>query len=242
MIEFIIYDEDRNYQEITKKVIEKVLMQYDYTYKISIYKTYDSCISALENNFGFKVYILDINSRIESGLSIATEIRNKKLDWQSMIIFTSNTNSYKLTILEHQLMTLDYILKNSDYEVLLESSCMKALKNYDYRPNTLKYSYKNTCYNIPLSEIIYIEKEQDSKRCIIKTVKSTFYILGNLRQLEQKLDKRFIKCNRSYLINIENVECYNTKDNIMTFVNQDTLNIISRTKRKEIISYLRLLP
>ena len=62
---------------------------------------------------------------------------------------------------------------------------------------------------------------------------------GNLKSLEEKLDKRFIKCNRSYIINVEQVVSYNIKSNIMMFNDGNEINIVSRTKKKEIINYLR---
>ncbi len=225
MIEFIIYEENKEYLEMTKSVIDKVMMNYDYDYNVVNYNSLQEFDSTIPRSSKFKVYIL--------------EIREKQEDWQSMIILTSKTEDYKLNILEQRLMILDYLLKNSSYEKQLEKDLELSLKNYDTRPNTLKYNYKNVWYNIPLSKIIYIEKEPDSKRCIINTETATYYAAGNLCKLSEKLDKRFLKCNRSYIINLEQVEEYNTKENIITFGNKSTLNIISRTKRKEIIDYLR---
>lgn len=239
MIEFIIYDENKEHRELTKSTVEKTMMKYDYDYKITNYYSYKECFESIKESQNFKVYILDIKARIESGLAIAKQIREKQADWQSMIILISNSPEYKLNVYENQLMFLAYILKNQSYENCLKYNLEIALKNYDSRPNTLKYSYKNTWYNISLADIIYIEKEQDSKRCLIKTAKKSFYVTGNLCKLETKLDKRFLKCNRSYIINLEQMKEYNTKDNVITFSNQETLNIISRVKRKEILNYFR---
>lgn len=239
MIEFIVYDENKEYKEITTNLIEKKMMNYDYDYKITCYDSYKECVKSIQKSSNFKIYILDIKSRIESGLSIAKNIREKKSDWQSMIILTSESQDYKLMAFDQRLMILDYLLKNNSYENNLSQTLDLALKNYDSRPNTIKFSYKNTWYNISLADIIYIEKEQDSKRCLIKTTKDAYYITGNLCKLEKRLDKRFLKCNRSYIINLEQMEEYNTKDNIIVFSNHETLNIISRPKRKEIVNYFR---
>ena len=55
-----------------------------------------------------------------------------------------------------------------------------CIKNYDSRPKELKYKYKSINYNIPFRDIIYIEKEQDNKRCIIHTFKEDYYIQSTL--------------------------------------------------------------
>ena len=61
----------------------------------------------------------------------------------------------------------------------------------------------------------------------------------SIARLEQILDKRFLKCNRSYIINLEQIETYNTKTNTITFKNKEIFDAISREKRKDIINYLR---
>lgn len=239
MIEFIIYDEDKEFNEKTTSLIENKMMSYDYTYKVINYSSYRKCINNLLRSTNFKIYILDIKARKESGLALAKHIRENQSDWQSMIILTSQSPAYKLEVFEQRLMILDYLIKNNLYENCLNQSLDLAIKNYDSRPKTIKYCYKNTWYNIPLADIIYIEKEQDSKRCVIKTTQASYYAAGNLCKLEKELDNRFLKCNRSYIINLEQMEEYNTKENIIVFTNKESLNIISRPKRKEIINYFR---
>ena len=113
------------------------------------------------------------------------------------------------------------------------------MKNYDQRPNSLKYCYKKTFYNIEFRNIIYIEKEKDNKICKIKTTENTFYIPGTLKKIQNNLDKRFIKCNKNCIINTEQMERYNIKKNIIIFKNKEELNTISRAKKKEIGNYFR---
>lgn len=240
MIEFIIYDENKEQKDTYKKIIEKIMMNSDEEYQETYIDSFNSDWKTLLTKETFKIYILDIKSRKNSGLDIARSIREKQNDWQSMIIMISNSQDYQYELLKYRLMTIDYIIKdNSDYVKRLTEAIQIAINNFDYRPKSLKYTYKNTQYNIAFSKIIYIEKEQEGKRCIIKTSTKEYLILGNLHQLEQKLDKRFVKCSRSYIINIEQVKKYNIKDNIITFNNEESLNIISRDKRKEIINLLR---
>lgn len=235
MIEFIIYDEEEKYLKVYKQIIEKVMINYDFEYKVTITNNNQE----LFNQENFKVFILNIKTNDKKGINLAKKIREQKNDWQSMIILISKSLNKKQELVDARLMLIDYIIKSDNYEKRFQEAIKISLKNYDSRPNKLKYSYKNTIYNIEFQRIIYIEKEQDNKRCLIKTGLKEFYFPGNLAKIEKILDQRFIKCNKSYVINIEQVECYNIKDNIITFKNGYQINSISRNKRKELIEHLR---
>ena len=228
MIDFIIYEkEEKNYQ-IIKTIIEKAMIKYDIEYSITN--------QTEEEKDNFKVYIIDNNEK--ESLKEAINIREIKDDWQSMIILLADYKN-KEKILNRRLMILDIIEKEENWADRFYQAIQISIKNYDKRPNSLKYIYKKVIYNIEFQKIIYIEKEQDNKRCIIKTKDNEYYIQGSLNKIETLLDKRFIKCNRSYIINVEQVLSYNTKENIITFKNKKELYGISREKKKSIINYLR---
>ena len=130
---------------------------------------------------------------------------------------------------------------NKSVNIKLTRAIQICLKNYDKRPNTLRYSYKDIAYNIEFMKILYIEKEPDNKRCIIKTLDKDYYIPGTIKQIYNMLDKRFIKGSRSYIINLEQILTYDIKNNIITFKNKNTLNTVSRNNKKDIVNYLRMM-
>ena len=236
MIKFIIYDESKENKKLIYDEIDKEMMKSDIEYQ----KDYITEFNKLKKNNDeyFKIYILNQTNISKSGLEVAKYIRETLDDWKSIIIFISNTNEYKLNILTKRLYVLDYILiENIKYD--LKELINICLKNYDSRPKELNYKYKSINYNIPFKDIIYIEKEQDNKRCIIHTLKDDYYIQSTLSKLISNLDDRFIKSSKSYIINIEQVLQYNTKENIITFNNKKQIFEISRNMKKEIVNKLR---
>ena len=94
-------------------------------------------------------------------------------------------------------------------------------------------------YSIDYKQIIYIEKEPDSKLCRIKTTEKEYFVPGSINEILNKLDNRFIKCYRSIIINLEQVESFDIKKNIIYFKSKDKLETISRDKRKDILNYMR---
>lgn len=236
MIEFVIYDENF---KLTKLIIEKVMMNYDYIYKIIELKDPFNLLKKIDKD-NFKVFLLNTEINNNYGITLAKFLRDDLCDWQSMIIFKTSTNNYDNNLCKYRLMYIDYLINEDPlYKLKLENALKIALKNYDYRPNTLVYTYKNTIYNINFSDITYIEKEKDSKRCFIKTNTNEFIYLGNMKNIAEKLDNRFIKCSRSYIINMDHIEYFNTKENLVVLKNNDKISIVSRAKKKELISFLR---
>ena len=239
MIEFIICEDEKDFRVKYENITEQVMMNYDLEYKIASFSEYSSNWKQKISNNHFKIFILDLKTKQGSGLDAARYIREELDDWQSMIIIVTAYPEYKYEALGKRLMLVDFVYKLDDYENRLKNAIKISLKNFDKRPNKLKYTYKKVIYNIDYQKIIYIEKEQDNKRCIIKTNDKEYYIQGNLNQIEKLLDKRFVKCSRSYIINLEQVESYNIKSNILTFKNGETLYAVSRNKKMEIVNYVR---
>lgn len=239
MIEFIISEDEKEFLKLYKEIIEKVMMNYDIEYKCYCFDGYNNKWKKITKSCCFKIYILDLKTSEGSGLDAARYIREELDDWQSMIIMVTAYPEYKYEALGKRLMLVDFVNKLDNLNQRLDQAIQIALKNFDKRPNSLKYTYKKVLYNIEFQKIIYIEKEQDNKRCIIKTKEKEYYIQGNMSKIEELLDKRFIKCNRSYIINLEQVESYNVKSNIIRFKDGSTLYAVSRNKKKEIINYVR---
>ena len=239
MIEFIICEDEKDLCIIYKDIIDKIMMNYDIEYKLNIYDGYNSNWKRKAKNDNFKIYVLDLKTKEGTGLDAARYIREELDDWQSMIIIVTAYPEYKYEALGKRLMLVDFVCKMDNLKQRFKQAIQISLKNYDKRPNSLKYEYKKVLYNIEYQNIIYIEKEQDNKRCIIKTAKKDYYIQGNLNNIEKQLDYRFIKCSRSYIINLEQVQSYDKKSNIITFKNGIELYAVSRNKKKEIINYVR---
>ena len=238
MINFIILEDDLLYINKYKKIIDKVMMNYDINYTLTIYDKYTNNIKNTLKEESFKIYILDYN---KNTIEMIKYIREYLDDWQSLIILLFNNIDDKDKVINKNYFIVDYLNKNSNFKTKLTRNIEVCLKNYDKRPNSLKYTYKRVVYNIKYRSILYVEKEQDNKRCIIKTKDNEYYIPGTLNNIEELLDKRFYKCSRSYIINLEQVSTYDMKNNVLVLKNIKLSGAVSREKKKEIMNYLRKL-
>lgn len=240
MINFIICEDEEVLLKKYKNEIDKFMMRYDIDYKCRSYKGYtNEWKEYAQAEDGFKIYLLDIKTEKGSGLDAARLIREEYDDWVSMIIIITSYPEYRYEALGKRLMLVDFINKLDNCEKNLRNALSICMKNYDKRPKAIRYTYKNMLYNIELKHILYIEKESDSKRCTIKTTYDTFHIQGSLNAVMKKLDDRFVKCSRSFVVNIEQVQNYNKKNNVITFKNNEKIDAVSREKRKEFENYVR---
>ena len=160
-------------------------------------------------------------------------------DWVSMIIMISGYAEYKYEALGKRLMLVDFINKLDCSEQKLQDALLICLKHYDNKYKSLRYTYKNIAYNVEFRSIIKIEKEMDSKRCIIHAEEGDYPIKGTLNEVLQKLDKRFFKCNRSIAINVEQVQYYNLGKNVAVLKNGEEFKDVSRNKKKEMFNHVR---
>lgn len=226
MINFII--EDINLKEI----IEKIMMNYNLEYKINKYN--DQKTKELNS-----IYILNYDTTNKAEINKLLNIRINEDDWSSIIILISDNSNIKYRLVDNKLLILDVIDKNKDiYNQLIENIKI-SLKILTETSNSICYTFKGILYNIPQKDIVYIESDSKNKRSVIKTETSEYYIPLTLLKIEKILNENFIKCSRSYIININKMREYNIKDNIITLNGNLKIYEISRQKKKEIINLMR---
>ncbi len=239
MLNFVVCDDEKEFREVIIKEIEKFMMNYDVNYEVYQFETYDEKFEKVaRSDLGFKVYFFDIKTKNGSGLDAARFIREELEDWNSIIVIVTAFAEYRYEALSNRLYLLDFISKFDNCKAKIKEILKIIYKNYNSREKCLSYEYNYTFYKIELKNIIFIEKEQDSKRCIIYTTYGTFKALFTLVSIAKQLDKRFLKVHKSLILNTDKISTYNTKENEVVFSNGMSTNLISRAGRKELINYV----
>ena len=109
--------------------------------------------------------------------------------------------------------------------------------------NSIIYKYEapvdKLIYNIEFKNIIMVEKEMDSKRCMIHAEDGDYPIQGSLNEVLERLDKRFFKCNRAVAVNVEQIQSYNFTKNVVIFKNGEEFKETSRSKKREMFNHVR---
>ena len=232
MLNFVICDDDIRMIEKLSSVIEKVLLNHDYDAKI-VFKTtnYDKLLEYISSN-NVNVVFLDIefSGCKENGLDIAKKIR--KINKNCYLIFV--TSHFEYIVNPYKFKTFDYIFKSSiDIENI--SSTLKRLFDdiYDSDAKFLKINNKNTF--IDLKDILFIEKA--GVKIIYHTYQTDYVSYNSFNKLT--LPKNFIRCHKSFIVNIDNISNISYADNIIYLKNGSTCYIGPKYKNSllEVIRY-----
>ena len=236
VLNFIVCDDEKEFRDLITTEIEKYMMNYDISYKVYEFETYDAEFEKVAKaELGFKAYFFDIKTKNGSGLDAARYIREELDDWNSIIVIVTAFSEYRYEALSNRLYLLDFVSKFDNCKLKIKEILKIIYKNYNSREKCLNYEYNYMLYKIELKNIIYIEKEQDSKRCIIYTTYGTFKAPFTLTSLAKHLDKRFLKVHKSLILNLDKISTYDIKENEVLFANGMSTNLISRAGRKELI-------
>lgn len=233
MIKFIICDDNKDALEIANKSVTKAMMNYDVEYKVLKFTRYDEKLKEqIKDELSTKIYILDIELPIVSGLEIASEIRETEDD--SIIIFVTAHPECKNDIFYSRLEAIDYISKYYRYDERIEETIEHIMKKR-YRNKTFSYTYNHVRNNLLYKEINYIEKEQMQNRCIIHLIdREEKTVAKTILQMKKELSPMFFQSHKSCLINLDNIKCIDYTNYTIYFKNGECTNLLSFEARKEL--------
>ncbi len=232
MINFIVVDDNKKFLDIMFDIITKTMMSNKFSYKTHCFVEYDSSFYDIMNStLSNKIYILDIETREASGIDVARKIRKHDID--SIIIFATVHNEAGLVLLKDDLMFLNFICKFDDFENKLANSINKALEFIHHKVN-IKFQDRGTIYTIPLSDILYITKESNDRKCIIKTVNNEFKVNLTLKEVIELCDNKLIQTHRSCFVNMDRVRMIDKRENVIIFDNGLSIDMLSSTYKKGI--------
>ena len=235
MINFIICDDEEIFRNSIKEKIDFCMMKSTVEYKTYFFSCYDEKFFKFAGEMNsFNVYFLDIQMPENNGTDVARYIRYKLGDWNSLIIFVTNFNRYKNKILTSRLDILDYIKKSKKGYEQLEEVMSIILSKYKNIGNCLAFEREHSVFKIKYKDIIFIERELNSKCCIIYTSSGEYKMTKSLSEIENLLDNRFLRTHRSAILNIDNIVKYDIKTNTVLFSTGETTDLVARNKRKEL--------
>ena len=218
MINFIIYEKDKNKENETKNIIYKFFASNNNEFKIYSYEKKEK---AKNNN----IYILSSNNFKE--INKICKIIRTNGDYNSPIIMICNSKNIKLN---NYFLILSIINDNKTKNIKLTEAIEKA---YEIIINSQTFCFisNRIIHKIPLKDILYIEKENSSNKSIIHTKNTLYETNLSIKDIEKNITCiKFIKVHRSCIVNIDNIIKYDYINNIIYFKNDKT-NIIARDKR-----------
>lgn len=237
MLNFVVCDDEVNMLNRLSLLFEKTFIKNDFDAKI-VLKTsnYQELISFISSNI-VNVVVLDIefkNSNM-NGLNIAEEIR--KINKDCYIIFI--TSHFEYVMQAYHYKTFAYLFKNSLSVDTLTDTLTRLFDDISGNSRKfIKIDSKGTF--IDLNDVQFIEK--NGMKLIYHTYHEKFETYNSFSKIEDSLPKNFVRCHKSFIVNINNIDFISFGNNSITFKNGDICYIGPKYKNcfMEVINYVTI--
>ena len=199
MLNFIICDDNLNILDKLKTMLENIFTKNNFEATVSYTSdNIDNILSYVDDN-KVDVLMLDINLKSgKSGLELAETVRKKNKD--IYLIFTTGHLEYAMVA--YKFKTFDYLAKPITYD-RLEDTVKRLFEDINGLPKKyIKIDNKNTI--IDESQIHYIKR--DGMKLIFHTSSRDYDTYSSFAKLEDKLPDNFVRCHKSFVINLNNVK------------------------------------
>ena len=223
MLNFVICDDNAIILEKLSKMLESILMKYKTESRIAYTCTTANALMKYMKENPVDVLILDIklDSNI-SGLKLANEIR--KTNKNIYLIFTTGHLEYAL--LAYQVKTFDYIPKPITIE-RLEQTMNRLFE--DIQTDSQKFiPVGNTKILVNEDDIYYIKK--DGMKLIYHATDRDYETYLSFSRVLPTLPNTFVRCHKSYIINLNTVSNVDLQKNLIHFKNNESCAICPKFK------------
>lgn len=231
MLNFVLCDDNPIILDKLSKMLNSIFITKNYDAIISFKSTQANEILEYVAKNPVDVLILDIklNSGL-SGIDLAEKIREKNKN--VYIIFTTGHLEYAL--IAYQVKTFDYIPKPLTVERLTETVVRLFDDMNNQKCNFIKIA--NSKIVVKEDDINFIKR--DGMKLVYNTTTKDFETYSSFNKIQDSLPKSFIRCHKSYIANINNINNIEPQKNIILFNNNSYCSIGPKYKNNlmEVIS------
>lgn len=222
MLHFVLCDDNVQILNRLEKNLEKIFIKNNIDAEISYKSSTSEDFLEYINNNKVDVVILDINLKSAmSGCDIADIIRKKNKD--IYIIFLTGHLEYALIAYKYK--TFDYLPKPVSDE-RLEETILRLIDDMYVAPTKFIKINNNTI--IKEDDIDYIKK--DGMKLIYCTSTKNYETYNSFSKVRDCLSDNFVRCHKSYIININNIKYLSNNKNTIIFKQNSTCSVGAKYK------------
>ncbi|MDO5555268.1 MAG: LytTR family DNA-binding domain-containing protein [Clostridia bacterium] len=225
MLNFVICDDNPSILNKLYKMLESIFINNNINAEIGLQAHTAHDVINYVQTHKVDVLILDINLQSEmTGCDIANIVRKKNKD--VYIIFTTGHLEYALIAYKYK--TFDYLPKPIVNEKL-EETILRLIEDIKHTPSKfIRLNNNKTIIN--QDEVNYIKK--DGMKLIFCTTTRTYETYSSFNKIESCLPENFVRCHKSYIINVKKISDINYNKNTVSFSPNDFCSIGSKYKNK----------
>lgn len=179
------------------------------------------------------IYFLDIdlNSNM-NGMKLAQQIR--LYDPRGFIIFITAHSELSYMTFQYRVEAMDFILKDTPAEakVKIRECLLNAMERYTLQTNkthkvyTIEAGGRKT--SIDYNDIFFFETSGNIHKVILHARDRQIEFSGTMKELSDALGDSFVRCHRSFLVNLNNINEIDAKNRVISFANGETCLMSTR--------------
>lgn len=221
----VICEDELTHRQRLEGIIKELMENKKYNHEIiGSFSNPQDVIRFIKQHRNDKIiYFLDVDLESNmNGVELAREIR--KLDPVGNIIFTTSHLEYSLVTFRYKVSALDYIMKQDATTMKKRiKDCFDAIyeqENLLDRDANSKLTINSggEVIKVNFQDIMFIETS-GMRKLKVHTQNEHLEFYGTLKDLEEKLDERFYKVHRSYIVNKDFVKKVDKINRILYLTN-----------------------
>lgn len=234
MLKAFICEDNKNQREKLTKIIEDIILieNYDMDLGLSTSDPYE-LINSITGTTNTGIYFLDVDLHSDiNGIQLAEKIREH--DPRGFIVFiTTHAEMSYLTFI-YKVEAMDYIIKDNYNNIRQRvNDCIKnAHDKYKTKSSELQkiFSIKveDKIVNIDYNDILFFETSSTIHKVVLHSVNRQVEFYSKMKEVENSLDERFIRCHNSFIVNKDKIKEIDKKNRIAYMINGEECLISTR--------------
>lgn len=214
MLNFVLCDDNLSAIDKLSKMLNSIIISKNLKCQIS-FSTTDpkELLKYVQTNLTHVLFLdIDLKSKT-SGLELAEKIR--KVDKSIYIIFV--TGHFEFSLVAYKYKTFDFLQKPLTKERLEETILRLYSDIYGNSNNYIRLDNDKTV--IKENSIRFIRK--DGMKVIFHTDTRNYETYSSFSKISDILPNNFVRCHKSYIVNMSKITDIDISDNTISFNNKD---------------------
>lgn len=237
MLKIYICEDQPEFRKRMHDIVSNHLIMQGYDMEIALstddpFRVLDACSEADETG----VYFLDVDLKKEiNGIQLAEKIRSH--DPRGFIIFVTTHAEMTYLTFKYKVEALDYIIKDDINEInsRVKQCLANVVEKYGNSEKQIQKTFSIKLPDrqvvVPLEKILFFETSPVVHKVYMHTTDRQVEFYGQLSELEEQLDNRFIRCHRSFLVNKDNIQEIDRQQKTVIMNNGQTCYYSSRSAK-----------
>ncbi|MEG0895475.1 MAG: LytTR family DNA-binding domain-containing protein, partial [Oscillospiraceae bacterium] len=194
-----ICDDEKEQIEYLLNFINKWAKTRDISLQTDIFYSAEEFLLKYDTNKSYDILLLDIQMDKVDGINLAKKIRENNQEVQ--IIFITGFPDFMSQ--GYDVFALHYLIKPVGQVKLFEVLDI-AVQRLDKNKNELFLNIDSENIRMPTNNILYIEAQ--GHYIVISTITKDYRIKMNLVDIQNSLGERFLRCQRSFIVNLSHIK------------------------------------